>query len=75
MASVLAREAADLRRRCESLPAALRPAPSAQAPWAGRAGSEGGARSRPAALGLQRTLSPAPMTAEHAHVPCSRATV
>lgn len=44
MASVLAREAAALRRRCESLPAALRPAPSAQAPRAGRSESGGGAR-------------------------------
>lgn len=46
MASVLAREAAALRRRRESLLAALRPALSAQAPWAGRAGSGGGVRDR-----------------------------
>ncbi|CAD7689251.1 unnamed protein product [Nyctereutes procyonoides] len=46
MASVLAREAAALRRRRESLPEALRPAPSAQAPHAGRAGPGDRARGR-----------------------------
>lgn len=50
MASVLAREAAALRRRRESLLEALCPALSAQAPWAGRAGSGGGARGRVCSL-------------------------
>lgn len=56
MASVLAREAAALRRRCESLPAALCLAPSAQAPWAGAPAGGRGAGEGPAARGLSRAL-------------------
>lgn len=70
MASVLAREAADLRRRWELFPAALHPAQSAQTPGTGALGTGAG----PVALGLQRAPSPAPMAAEHAHASRSRAT-
>ena len=71
MASVLAREAAALRRRRESLPTALHPAPSAQAPRAGAPGAGAG----PAVRGLPRALSPAPTTAGHAHASRSPAAV
>ena len=53
MASVLAREAAALRRRRESLPAALRPAPSAQAHREEERG-RGRARGRGLLLGVSR---------------------
>lgn len=57
MASVLAREAAALRRRHESLPAALRPAPSAQAPRVGRAG-RGAGRGEGRGLPLEASCAP-----------------
>lgn len=50
MASVLAREAAGLRRRRESFPAALHPAQSAQTPGTGALGTGAGS----VALSLQR---------------------
>lgn len=71
MAPVLAREAAGLRRRWESLPAALHPASSAQTPRTRALGARAGS----VALGLQGAPSPAPVAAEHAHASCSRATV
>ncbi|MEJ1284227.1 carbonic anhydrase 5a mitochondrial [Cricetulus griseus] len=49
MASVLAREAAALRRRCEHLPAPCAP-PSAQAPWAR------GSREEPSRQGVEPAL-------------------